>query len=185
MVDFKLIQEDMEHTAQILTDKFSAIAAAKPTTKMFATLEIPQSNGTVPLAALADISPKQNTFIIRLYDSSSASKTYNEIDKVIREKLNFGTTSSGNELMVQIPVLTEEKRKEYAKMAHKFTEEVKIQLRKKRQHHNDELKKLKGSKDITEDEYKRHTDHVQKICDQCVKTLDAMLTEKEKSIMNN
>ncbi len=180
MLDINIAKKEMEHTSSILLEKFSAIRDSRPTVKIFSKLEIKQSNGTVPLPYIADISQNQNMFVIKLFDSTNSIKTFNEIEKVIHDKLNFQTSIMDNQLQVRIPTLTQEKRNEYIKMISQFTEEVKISLRNIRQKYNKDIQKMKTDKDISENDEKRSKDQIQKIHDQCILTLDKLQAEKIK-----
>lgn len=185
MLDLSIVKKEMEHTAEVLLEKFSAIRDAKPTAKIFFNLKIKQSNGVTPLSYIADVQQNQSTFIIRLFNLEGSVKVYNEIAKVIADELSFPTNISEGQLHVKIPPLTQEKRNEYAKKIGQYTEEIKISLRNIRQKFNKEIQADKKSKTISENEEKRLMDQVQKIHDQCMSTLEKLQVEKVKSMQMN
>lgn len=182
MIDLSIAKKEMEHTAHVLLEKFSAIRDAKPTSKIFFNLKIKHSNGVTPLSYIADVQQNQSTFIIKLFNMEGSVKVYNEIAKVIMDELNFSTTIGDGQLQVKIPVLTKEKRDEYAKKIGQYTEEVKISLRNIRQKFNKEIQTDKKNKTISENEEKRLMDQVQKIHDQCISVLEKLQAEKVKSL---
>ena len=98
---------------------------------------------------------------------------------------NLGVTpgNDGSVIRINIPPLTEERRKEYAKQAHKHGETAKNAIRGVRRDLNDALKKLEKDKDISQDELRRGLDEIQKITDQFSKDVDDQVAAKEKEIM--
>ena len=71
MIDLSIAKKEMEHTAHVLLEKFSAIRDAKPTSKIFFNLKIKHSNGVTPLSYIADVQQNQSTFIIKLFNNCS------------------------------------------------------------------------------------------------------------------
>jgi ribosome recycling factor len=97
--------------------------------------------------------------------------------------LGLTPANDGKLIRLPIPQLTEERRKEIAKLAKKYGEECKVSVRNARRDANDEFKKLEKDKVITEDEHKKSHDDVQKVTDQEVKRVDELVAKKEKEIM--
>src|SRR5690606_22123011 len=98
---------------------------------------------------------------------------------------NLGMTpnNDGKVIRMQIPPLTEERRKELVKVAKKMAEDGRISIRNIRRHANDEIKKTEKSHEITEDDQERATKQVQEITDKYIKEIDDVLSRKEKEIM--
>ncbi len=91
--------------------------------------------------------------------------------------------NDGKIIRIGIPPLTEERRKELAKLAKKMAEESKIAIRNHRRDANEMFKELKNEKEISEDEMYKSHDDVQKITDDSIKKIDEITAEKEKEIM--
>ena len=91
--------------------------------------------------------------------------------------------NDGKIIRISIPPLTEERRKELAKMAKKMAEEGKIAIRNHRREANDIFKEMKNEKEMSEDEMFRAQDEVQKITDDFIARIDSVTAEKEKEIL--
>jgi ribosome recycling factor len=99
---------------------------------------------------------------------------------------NLGLTpnTEGQTIRLRIPELNQERRKELAKVAHKYAENARVAIRHVRRDAMDMLKKLeKDLHTMSEDEHKRESDLVQKATDQAIADVDSTLTAKEKEIM--
>jgi ribosome recycling factor len=97
--------------------------------------------------------------------------------------LGLSPTVEGQVLRIRIPELNEQRRKEMAKVAHRYAEEGRIAVRHVRRDGLDMLKKLLKNKSIGEDDEKRHEAEVQKLTDQFVGEIDSALSTKETEIM--
>ena len=107
-----------------------------------------------------------------------------EIEKAImKADLGLNPASDGQIIRLAIPALTEERRKEMAKLAKSFGENSKIAVRNNRRDANDMLKQMEKEKDITEDELKRGEKEVQDLTDNFVKQIDEIVAAKEKEVM--
>lgn len=130
-----------------------------------------------PLIQLAVISiPEARQICIKPFDKS----TINDIEKAIFEA-NIGLTpnNNGETIILNIPALTEETRREYVKQAKQVAEEAKIALRNIRQDANNDIKKL----EITDDEIKTGQEEIQKIINRFNKIVDQKEKEKEQELM--
>ena len=107
-----------------------------------------------------------------------------EIEKAItKSDLGLNPNSDGSVIRLNIPQLTEERRKDLVKTLNKRAEESKVAVRNIRRDANDAIKKLEKAKSITEDEAKKGQEDVQKIVDKYIKEIDAARADKEKEIM--
>ena len=107
-----------------------------------------------------------------------------EIEKAImKSDLGLTPMNDGKTIRINIPILTEERRKQLVKIVRKRAEESKIAVRNNRRDSNEELKKLEKEEHISEDEVKKEHDEVQKITDSFIKKVDELLDHKEKEIM--
>ena len=129
------------------------------------------------LSSVANITvPEAKKLFIKPFDKSAIKN----IEKAINEA-NIGLTpmNNGEVVILTIPDLTEDRRKEYVKMAKTIGEEAKIQLRNIRQDDNNDIKKA----ELPEDEQKRLMENVQELINKYNKIVDEKIKEKEKDLM--
>jgi len=106
------------------------------------------------------------------------------IEKAIQKSdLGLMPVNDGKVIRISIPQLTEERRKELAKVVKRIAEECKINLRNVRRDANDQLKTLKKDNDISEDDFYLYQEEVQEITDKYIKKTDGIHAAKEKEIM--
>ena len=101
----------------------------------------------------------------------------------MKSDLGLTPINDGRAIRINIPPLTEDRRKDLVKMAKKYTEDTKVAIRNVRRDVNEAFKKLLSTKEISEDESHKAQDEVQKITDDFIRKADAVLAEKEKEIM--
>ena len=134
-----------------------------------------------PLIQLATVSaPEPRLLTVKPFDRSSI----NEIEKAIQAS-NLGLNPSNDGMMIrlQIPELTQDRRKDFSKQAREMGEDGKIAIRKARQEANDILKAEEKSGDITEDELHRDKDAVQELTDKYCAGVDKVVSAKQTEIM--
>ncbi|MBB6449279.1 ribosome recycling factor [Geomicrobium halophilum] len=134
-----------------------------------------------PLNQLASISvPEGRLLVVAPFDKSTIA----DIEKGI-QKADLGLTpnNDGQVIRITIPALTEERRKELAKLVNKYAEEARVAVRNIRRDANDQIKKQEKSGDIAEDDSRREQDEIQKITDEHIQTIDKTADEKEQDIM--
>lgn len=136
---------------------------------------------STPFKQLASIStPDPRTVLIQPWDASVIP----EIEKAILCS-NLGVTPSndGKVVRLSIPPLSEERRIELKKIVKEMAEKSRISLRTIRRDANDKLKKLQNDKAISEDDYFKSHEDVQKLTDKYIKEIDTLLEDKSKSLM--
>lgn len=108
-----------------------------------------------------------------------------EIEKIIRASSDLGISpqNDGEKILLPIPPLTEERRKEFTKLAKSKGEEAKVSVRNARRDANELIKSMEKDGDLPEDDAKRGLDRIQKLTDELVKTIDGIISSKEKEIM--
>jgi ribosome recycling factor len=135
----------------------------------------------MPLDQVASISiPESRLITVKPWDQTIIG----EIEKsILKSELGLTPMNDGKIIRIPIPPLTEERRKELAKLARKMAEDGKISIRNHRREANELLKELKQEKEISEDEMFKGQDEVQKVTDENIKNIDDVTGEKEKEIM--
>ena len=102
---------------------------------------------------------------------------------ILKSDLGLNPMSDGQLVRIAIPPLTEERRKEMAKVIKRMGEDAKVAVRNARRDANDQLKKLEKEKEISEDELKRNEKSVQETTDDFIAKIDEIITSKEKEVM--
>ena len=175
------LKSKMDKTIEALKFEFTTIRAGKANPQMLDKIRVDYYGTLTPVNQIGAISvPEPRTLMISPWDKSAMS----EIEKAIRNSdLGLNPTSDGEVIRINVPALTEERRKELGKKVYKVAEEFKVRLRNERRDANDALKKMEKDGELTEDELKKAQDEVQKITDKFIKEIDQTATAKEKDIM--
>lgn len=179
MVDEILLDAEMkmQKAIDVMENRFLNVRAGRANPRILDKIEVEYYGVLTPLIQLATISvPEARKLVIKPFDRSSIGA----IEKAIFEA-NIGLTpnNNGEVVMLVIPELTEERRKEYVKEAKAIEEEAKIALRNIRQDANNDIKKS----EIPEDEVKKGQDSVQELINKYNKIADEKLKLKEKELM--
>lgn len=173
----KQTEEKMIKAMENMEKRFTNVRAGRANPRILDGVMVKYYGVETPLIQLATISvPEARQLVIKPFDKSCIP----EIEKGIYEA-NIGLTpnNNGEMVMLVIPELTEERRKEYVKEVKGIAEDAKIALRNIRQDSNSEIKKL----ELPEDEEKRGMDRVQDLIGKYNKEVDALLSAKEKELM--
>ena len=175
------LQQQMEKTIEALKHEFSTIRAGRANAQMLDKIRVDYYGTPTPINQVGSISvPEPRTLMINPWDESAMK----DIETAIRNSdLGLNPTNDGEVIRLNVPALTEERRKELCKQAKKASEEFKVRLRNERRDANDKLKKLEKEGEITEDDLKKAQDNVQKMTDKYTKEVDVLLEVKEKDIM--
>ena len=136
----------------------------------------------MPLSQVATVSaPEPRLLSVQVWDRSNVTP----VEKAIRSAgLGLNPITDGQTLRLPIPDLTEERRKELAKLAGQYAEKAKIAIRNVRRDANDGLKTDENKKEISEDDRKRLETEVQKMTDEMIKAVDDAAAHKEKEILS-
>jgi ribosome recycling factor len=170
------MQKGIEH----LTHEFERVKAGKANPHTLDPVKVESYGALVPLNQVANISiPEPRMIVITPWDKSQIKN----IEKgIINANLGFNPMSDGNIIRVQIPALTEETRKDLVKNIKKEGENTKITVRNARKDTNSELDKL-TKEGLSENLRDIEKEKVQKLTDKYIKTVDDLVSEKEKEIM--
>jgi ribosome recycling factor len=145
-------------------------------------IQIDAYGSMMPITQVATINvPEPRLLSVQVWDRGMVAA----VEKAIRESdLGLNPQTEGQVIRLRIPEMTEQRRKEMVKVAHKYAEEARIAVRHVRRDGLDLLKKLEKDSAISEDDGKRHADQVQKATDQFVAEIETILVAKEKEIMH-
>lgn len=174
-------RQRMEKTLQSLDKEFRRLRTGRASAALLEGVKVDYYGTLTPIEQLASISvPDSRTISIQPWDRAA----FKDVEKAIQKsELGLNPINDGKLIRVNIPPLTEERRRDLAKVARKFTEESKIGIRNIRRDANDALKRQEKGKEISEDELRKAQDEVQKLTDEFIARADAALAAKEKEIM--
>jgi ribosome recycling factor len=171
----------MKKSVAALSDDFTSLRTGRASASLFDKIKVDYYGQSTPLAQAATISvPEARLVVIQPWDKALLG----EIERAIQKsELSVNPNNDGKVIRINIPPLTEERRKELVKVARNQAEQCKVAIRNIRRDANDELKKLQKGGDISEDDEKRGTDDIQKLTDKYVEEAGKVLETKELEIM--
>jgi len=170
-------RENMQGAISHLEKQFSNIRAGKASPAMLGSVRVDYYGSQTPLNQVANVNtPDARTITVQPFEKSQMQN----IEKGIQlANLGFNPMNNGDVIIISVPPLTEERRRELAKQAKGEAEDAKIGVRNDRKNANQDIKKL----DISEDEKKLAEDEIQKLTDTYIAKIDELFAKKEKEIM--
>tara|TARA_B100001250_G_scaffold19946_1_gene17006 strand:+ start:1808 stop:2365 length:558 start_codon:yes stop_codon:yes gene_type:complete len=173
-----LAKDSMSNAISHLEKKLLNIRAGKANPNMLTNVFVDYYGTSTPISQTANINtPDGRTLIIQPWDKSMLP----EIEKGIEvANLGFNPMNNGENIIINVPVLTEERRRELVKQAKSEIEEAKIAIRNARKEANNEIKK---SNEFSEDLKKNSELDIQEITDGSIKKVDIIFNEKQEEIM--
>jgi ribosome recycling factor len=177
----KKTSDRMQGAIDALKKEFAGIRTGRASMALLDGIVIDYYGTPTPVQQLASLTiPESRQIAIQPWEQ----KLIPEIEKAImKSDLGLTPMNDGKTIRINIPILTEERRKQLVKLVKKRAEESKIAVRNIRRDSNEELKKLEKDEHISEDEVKKEHDEIQKITDSFIKKIDELAEHKEKEIM--
>jgi len=174
-------EDKMTKSLAALQDDFNTIRTGRASASLFDKIRVDYYGQKTPLSQVGTISiPEARLVVIQPWDKSLLG----EIEKAIQmSELSVNPNNDGKVIRINIPPLTEERRKEYVKVAKNMAEQSRVAIRNIRREANDDLKKQQKSGEISEDDEKRLADEVQKMTDSYIEKINGLLETKEKEIL--
>lgn len=173
-------KEHMTKTINHLEEALSKIRAGRANPEMLGAVRVDYYGSSTPLPQVSNINtPDARTITVQPWEKSLMQ----EIEKaILNSGLGFNPSNNGDMIIINVPPLTEERRRDLAKEAHRVGEDSKVGVRAARKEANDEIKKL-GNDGLSEDLVKDNEESIQKLTDSYIKQIDAHIEHKEKEIM--
>ncbi|MFO7311057.1 MAG: ribosome recycling factor [Bacillota bacterium] len=174
-------EEKMKQAVQAARRDLAAIRTGRANPSLLERVEVDYYGTLLPINQLASISvPEPRLLVIQPWDKNAVKM----IEKaILKSDLGLTPTTDGNVLRIQLPPLTEERRKELARLARKEAEDKRVAVRNVRRDVNDAIKKLEKDGQLSEDESRRAQAQVQELTDRYIKEIDDLLAAKEKEIL--
>jgi len=176
----ELAREQMQESIDHLELSLSKIRAGKASPQMLRSVKVEYYGSITPLSQMANVAtPDSQTITIQPFDKTVIS----EIEQAIVEaQLGFTPSNNGEKVIINVPPLTEERRRDLVKQVKIEIEKSKVSCRNVRQKSNDELKRI-GKEGVSEDIIRDAEDSIQSITNEFTSKIDEILSSKESDIM--
>lgn len=176
--NMKDLEKRMEGALSALKGEFSGLRSGRASASLLEPIMVDAYGAMMPLNQVGSINvPEPRMISVSVWDKALVSA----VERAIRDAgIGLNPVVDGTNVRVPIPPLTEERRKELTKVAHKYAEQAKVAIRNVRREGMEAIKKAEG---VGEDDQKRQSDQVQKLTDLMIKKVDEALSAKEAEIM--
>jgi ribosome recycling factor len=174
-------EEKMEKAVSVLHNDLGALRTGRASASSFNRIAIDYYGAMTPLPQLASVAiPEARMAVIKPYDASQL----NALEKAIRgSDLGVNPSNDGNLIRVVFPQLTEERRREFVKLAKSRGEDAKVSIRSVRRHANETFGKLVKDGEVGEDDARRAEADLQKLTDKYVAQVDESVRVKEAELL--
>jgi ribosome recycling factor len=174
-------EDKMDKAIAVAREDFATIRTGRATSAMFAKIMVEYYGTFTPVNQLASFQiPEARSVVITPYDKGS----FAAIEKALRDSdLGINPSSDGVVIRVNLPQLTEERRREYTKVAKHKAEEARVSVRNIRRHAKDHLDRLQKDGEVGEDEVRRAEKHLDDLTHKRVEHIDEILKVKEAELL--
>lgn len=164
------------------TEELKSVRTGRATPALLENIMVQAYGNFTPISQIGSITVQDTkTLSVQVWDAGNIKS----VEKAINDSsLGVHASSEGQSVRVPLPPLSEERRKELAKVVSKYAEQAKISVRNIRRDGMDKLKKFEKNGDISKDEMHKISDDVQKMTDKHIKEIDLMLEQREKEILS-
>ena len=175
------LKRRMHGAVEVFKHDLGGLRTGRASTALLDPIHVEVYGANMPLNQVATVSaPEPRLLSVQVWDRSNVGP----VEKAIRlAGLGINPVIDGQYIRLPIPDLTEERRKELAKLAHQDAEKARVAVRNVRRDGMDGLKTDEKKKDISEDEHKRLDAEVQKLTDDSIREIDEVLAAKDKEIL--
>jgi ribosome recycling factor len=175
------IQRRMHGAVEVLKHDLGGLRTGRASTSLLDPVHVEVYGANMPLNQIATVSaPEPRMLSVQVWDRSNVTP----VEKAIRNSnLGINPIVDGQTIRLPIPDMTEERRKELAKLAHQYAEKARIAVRNVRRDGMEALKADEKKHEISQDEQKRLEVEVQKMTDEQIKEIDSAMAAKEKEIL--
>lgn len=174
-------QTKMQKTIEVLRVDLASVRASRASVSLLDKVMVEYYGTPTPVNQVASVTvPEPRMIVIQPWEKNLLK----DIERAImKSDLGLNPNSDGSVIRLNLPQLTEERRKELVKTVHKKAEDARVSIRNLRREANDSVKKAEKAKEITEDEAKKANDDIQKMTDKFIKEVDTVMEHKEKEVM--
>ena len=181
MPSLQKAKQRMESALESLRREFASVRTGKASPALLDTVRVEAYGSRVPLNQVGTVSaPEPRMLTVQPWDRGLVK----EIEKAIRESdLGLNPSNDGSLIRIPIPMLTEERRREYVRLLHKLAEEARVAVRQARKDANDEVKHRQKGEGLSEDDVRREQAAIQKLTDEYIHKVEEILKHKEAEVM--
>ena len=178
---FNDVKERMKNAIEHCIHEVTSIRTGRASTSILTGIKVNYYGTQTPLNNIAHVTtPEGQLIVVQPFDP----KSLEIIEKaIISSDMGLTPNNDGNVIRLNIPSLTEERRKELVKLVHKIIEEGRVSIRNIRRDANDHLKKYEKEHELSEDNLKRAMENIQEMTDDYIKDLNKVQDSKELEIM--
>ena len=179
--DIEDLKRRMHGAIGVLKTELGGLRTGRASASLVEPVQVEAYGSHMPLNQLASVSvPEPRLLSVQVWDRSMV----HAVEKaIIASNLGLTPSTEGQVIRLRIPELTQDRRKELAKVAHKYAEAARVAVRHVRRDGMDILKRMEKDEHLSKDDHDRMNGDVQKATDQCIGEVDQMLAAKEKEIM--
>jgi ribosome recycling factor len=178
---YQEVEHKMERSLEALRKELSRIRTGRASLALLDGITVDYYGTATPLNQLATLAvPESRLITIQPWDKSQIGVIEKEL---LRSDLGLNPTNDGAVIRLAIPPLTADRRKDLVKQVKRVGEETKIALRNVRRDGNETLKSMEKEKIVSEDDWRRGQEQVQKITDRFIAATDEILQNKEHEVM--
>ena len=178
---FKDAKNRMDKAIEFHRNEVASIRTGRASANILDSIKVDYYGSSTPLNNIAHVTvPEGQTILVQPFDPSSLEM----IEKsILSSDLGLTPNNDGSVIRLNIPALTEERRKDLVKNVHRIVEDGKVAIRNIRRDINDLLKKSEKDNELSEDNLKRASDNIQEMTDEHIKILNDIQEAKEKVIL--
>jgi len=179
--DLKDIEKRMDRAVEVFRQELAGLRTGRASTSLLEPIHVQAYGTEMLLNQVATVSaPEPRLLVVQVWDRSLVKA----VEKAIRESgLGLNPMTEGNVIRVPLPELSEERRRELVKVAHRYAEQARVAVRNVRRDAMETLKRREREGEISQDEHRRLAEQVQKLTDGHIATIDRLLEQKEKDIL--
>jgi len=171
----------MHRVLDFVKKELSGLRIGRASATLLDGIQVNAYNARMPINQVATVStPQPNLIMVQPWDKNLAG----EIGKaILASNLGLNPVTDATGVRIPIPPLSEERRREVVKVAHKIAEQGRVEIREMRRKANEEIKKAEKEKRVSEDDMHHVINDIQKQTDNAIREVDNLLAAKEKEIM--
>jgi ribosome recycling factor len=179
--DLSKFKDRMDKAIAALKEEYGGLRTGRASSGLIEPITVEAYGSSMPLNSVGAISvPEPRMIVVSVWDKALVVS----VEKAIRNAgIGLNPIVDGTTLRIPVPPLTEERRRDLAKLAGKYAEQQRVAVRNVRREAMEELKKLEKDGEISQDDQKRFEADVQGFTDQAVRRIDETLKTKEQEIM--
>jgi len=179
--DINGLKRRMEGAIEVLRKELGGLRTGRASIHLLEPIQVSAYGSLMPLNQVGTVGvPEPRLITVQVWDKSLVSA----VDKAIRESgLGLNPQGEGTLIRVPIPELSQERRQELTKVAHKYAEHARVAVRNVRRDGMEHAKRQEKDHEISQDELRHRSDEIQKLTDGYIKRIDETLAQKEKEIM--